>query len=340
MIHRAGIVGCGRIGCGFDDDPRRKTVSSHAGAYVQTPNVELVALADLDKDKTRRYGEKFGVDGLYVDYREMLAQEKLDILSICTWSETHREILEQAVRAGVKAIFCEKPIADSLAAADAMIELCAADDVLLIVNHKRRFDPLHQDIAAYLRGGRFGNIQQVTCYYTSGLANTGVHLFDLLRFYFGEVSWVQGLMSRNKSPDPADPNIDGWLWFDSGFLAAVQACDVEHYYILEINVLSTLGRLRIISGTVDELQFEGVRESPYASEYRELYPAAPPIETDRRHEFLLQGVQHLLSCLSAKTSPLCSGQDGRKAIEVICALRESAQNHGRRVVLPLKGQPN
>src|SRR5438093_10487562 len=98
-ISRAGIVGCGRIGCGFDDDPRRGYVSTHAGAYTRTSEMELIALTDLDQASLERYGRKFRMNGLYTDYKQMLSQEELDILSICTWNDPHKEIVENAVRA-------------------------------------------------------------------------------------------------------------------------------------------------------------------------------------------------------------------------------------------------
>ena len=338
MTCRAGIVGCGRIGCGFDDDPSRGYVSTHAGAYVQTPGIELVALADLDRAKLERYGEKFGVPARYEDYRQMLAHEQLDILSVCTWNDTHREIVEAAVRAGVKAIFCEKPIAESLAAADVMIQRCTEAGVILMVDHQRRFDRFHQQVASYLREGRLGRVQQVTCYYTAGIANTGSHLFDLLRFFFGDVEWVQGAHSYNSSPNPHDPNVDGWLQFESGLLAAVQTCDVRSYTIFEINILGTLGRLQIMSHGFDA-QFEEVRESTRFAGYQELHPATPPVDPGGPREFMLQAVAHLLECLDKGQTPLCSGEDGRRALEIICALRESADADGRRIHLPLVDSP-
>jgi len=140
MTYRAGIIGCGRIGCAFDDDPRRSYVSTHAGAYVRTPGVDLVGLCDIDTTALDRFGEKFGVSGRYVDLSTMLAKEQLDILSVCIWNQMHREVVEQAVDAGVKAVFCEKPIAESLQAADAMIQECARHGVILMIDHQRRFD--------------------------------------------------------------------------------------------------------------------------------------------------------------------------------------------------------
>lgn len=334
MTYRAGIVGCGRIGCGFDDDPLRKYVSTHAAAYARTAGVELAALCDLDERKVEHYSEKFQVRGRYTDFVQMLTNERLDILSICTLSGTHLEIAEAAIGCGVKAIFCEKPIADSLSGADEMIRLCAEHGTVLVVDHQRRFDPFHQRIAAFLGDGGLGRIQHATCYYTAGVANTGTHLFDLLRFYFGNVNWVEGRISANPSSNAADPNIDGWLGFASGTVAAIQACDVRAYTIFEIDLLGTKGRLRVTSHGLDA-EFEEARKSERYSGYRELFPASLPIDGNCSHEAMLCGVAHLLDCMECGRKPISSGEDGRAALEIICGLSQSALECGKRVELPL-----
>lgn len=332
--HRAGIVGCGRIGCGFDDEPGRGYVSTHAGAYAATPGVELVALADLDEDKLERYARKFQVPGRYQDYRRMLAAERLDVLSVCTWSDSHRDVVESAVEAGVRTIFCEKPLAVGLKDAHAMVRRCAEAGVTLMVNHPRRFDRFHRDVASYVRSGGLGRLQQATCYYTAGVANTGSHLFDLLRLLFGEVDWVRGFFSSSSSPNPEDPNVDGWLAFDGGLLASVQACDLRSYTIFEINILGSEGRLRLTSHGFGAA-FEEARESERFKGYRELYPASPPVDPEGPREFMLQAVSHLIECAGNGREPLSRGLDGLKALEIICALCESAEEGGRRIELPL-----
>jgi predicted dehydrogenase len=337
LSYRAGLVGCGRIGCGFDDDPRRRTVGTHAGAYARVPGIDLVAMADVDPAKLARYGEKFGVAGRYADHRAMLERERLDVLSICTWSDSHRAILEDAVSAGVRAVFCEKPLADDLAAGAAMIRRCAERGVLLMVNHRRRFDAYHRELGAFIRGGGLGRLQHVTCYYTSGVANTGTHLFDALRLYCGEITWVRARPSGNVSPNAEDPNLDGWLGLEGGALITVSACDVKAHYIFEITVLGTDGRLRISSTSVEELAYEAALEALASSEYRELRPAPAPVDPDRPHEHMIDAVRHLVDCLDRKTRPYCTGDDGLKALEIICALRESAARDGAHVELPLKG---
>ena len=276
MKYRAGIVGCGRIGSEFDDDPKRKVISTHAGAYSAVDEVELVAVCDLNKERLKKCGKRWHVPSLYQDYGEMLGKEGLDILSICTWNSTHLEIVKEAVNSGVKAIFCEKPIADSLKNADEMIKLCNEKKVILQIDHQRRFDKFHQEIRSFLQNGNLGRIQQITFYYTSGIANTGSHMFDLLRFFFGDVAWVQATYSRNKSPNPNDPNIDGVMKFRDGTFCAIQACDVQEFLIFEMDCIGTKGRLNITHSGFD-VEFYEVRESEIFSGYKEIFKSDFPI---------------------------------------------------------------
>lgn len=335
MTLRAGIVGCGRIGCGFDDDPRRQYASTHARAYLRTDGIELVGLCDIDEEKLQRYGAKFNVSRIYADYQEMLQQEDLDVVSICTLSNSHLEITRAAVEAGIRGIFCEKPIAESLSAADEMIRLCAGRGVDLVIGHQRRFDPMHQRLARFVHEGGLGRVQQGTCYYTAGIANTGTHLLDLLRFYLGEASWVCGRLSANPSSHATDPNIDGWIGFANGAVVAIQALDAEAYTIFEITLLGTERRLRIGSHG-SRVEFEEAAQSNCFSGYRELFPAAPPVESRSTQELLMCGVAHLLDCVEKRHKPVSSGEDGRAALEIVCALSQSAMECGTRIELPLE----
>jgi len=312
---------------------RRGYIATHARAWLKTARVELAALADLDPERVDKYARKFEVTGRYTDYREMLAAEGLDILSVCTQNSTHREIVEHAAGTGLKAIFCEKPIADTLAAADVMIDACQRNGVVLMVNHKRRFDRFHREAAEFIHQGRLGRIQQVTCYYTAGIANTCTHLFDLLRDFLGEVEWVRGVPSRIPSPNERDPNIDGFLQFADGPRVAIQTCDVREYTIFEVNVLGTKGRLRIMAHGF-EAQFEDVRDHTRFTGYHALHAASLPIDASGNREYFVQAAAHLADCLDDGHPPACTGEDGRKTMELIFALLESAEHDGQRVTLP------
>ncbi|MBL7124612.1 MAG: Gfo/Idh/MocA family oxidoreductase [Dehalococcoidales bacterium] len=335
MVFRAGIVGCGRVGAEFDDDPKREQISTHAGAYSAVDSVELVAVCDLNEEKLRKCGEKWGIPSLYKDVEEMLDNEALDILSICTWNSSHLEIARQAASSGARAIFCEKPIADSLKNADEMIKLCHEKDIILQVDHQRRFDKFHQEVRSFLQGGNLGRIQQVTFYYTRGIANTGSHMFDLLRFFFGDAEWIRAIYSQNRSPNPNDPNIDGVMKFKDGLFCAIQACDDKNFLIFEMDCLGTEGRLNLTHSGYD-LEFYHVGESKLFSGYKELFPAASPIDKDVPRDFMVDGVRHLIECLNKGQKSISSGEDGRAALELICAFHESAKEDGKRIRLPLR----
>ena len=208
---------------------QQAAASSSLHPVVITQTAVSASSTDMDETETNerarrakleRCGERWGVTSIYEDYKEMLREETLDIMSICTWNSTHLEIVREALKSGVKAVFCEKPIADSLSNADKMISLCNERGVILQVDHQRRFDGLHGEIRDFLQSGKLGRIQQVTFYYTSGIANTGSHMFDLLRFFFGDVEWVQAFYSQNKSSNSFDPNIDGIVKFKNGLFCA------------------------------------------------------------------------------------------------------------------------
>jgi len=334
VMFRAGIVGCGRIGSEVDDDPKRKIVSSHAGAYSAVDGVELVAVSDANEAKLDKCGKKWNVPSLYIDYKEMLRKEDLDILSVCTWNSTHLNIVKEAVKNGVKAIFCEKPIAESLKSAKKIVELCNKNNVILQIEHQRRFNKFHQEIRAFLQGGKLGEIQQVTFYYTAGIANTGSHMFDLMRFFFGEVKWIQGIYSKNLSPNPNDPNIDGWLQLESGLSIFVQACDSQFFSIFEMDCIGTKGRLNLTNGGFD-IDFYEVRDSVNFTGYKELYRSDLSIYKEIPNEFILNGVKHLVECLKNGQKSTSSGEDGLKSLEIICAMCESADKDGQRMPLPL-----
>ncbi len=334
MKYRAGIVGCGRIGSEFDDDPKRKTISTHAGAYSVANGVKLVAASDLNGERLRKCGQRWSITSLYQDYKKMLGEQDLDILSICTWNSTHLDIVKEAVCSGVKAVFCEKPIADSLKNADEMIKLCNEKKVILQIDHQRRFDKFHQDIRTFLQDGKLGRIQQVSFYYTAGIANTGSHMFDLLRFFFGDIDCVRATYSQNKSPNPNDPNIDGVMRFKNGTFCAIQACDAQEFLTFEMDCIGTKGRLNITHSGFD-VEFYKVRESELFSGYKELFKSESPIKEDAPREFMVSAVRHLVECLKEGQKPICSGEDGRASLELVCAFHESARADGNKISLPL-----
>lgn len=330
---RAGIVGLGRIASGFDSDPLRKQVSTHAGAYRRIGETELVAACDVDSLKLKEFGDKWGVKNLYADYKEMFKKEKLDMVSICTWPASHFEVAREAVRRRIKAIFCEKPITDNLKTADRLVKLCREKGVILAVNHSRRWDTFHQEVKKFISDGKLGTIQTVSAYYTAGISNTGTHLLDMLRFLLGDVVWVWA--TYDGKVGDKDPSIHGAMFFKQGFMVHLHALDVKNYLIFEIDIYGSKGRLRITNSGFG-MDYWEVATSPFFTGYSELKKSNGPFPL-RDKEMMLNAVRDLTSCVSDKREPVSAGEDGLKALELICALYESAQKE-KAVCLPLRNR--
>jgi len=333
--YKAAVIGCGRIGSEFDNDPKRMVISSHCGAYSYFKRTKLIAVSDLDEKKLEKCAKKWKVPVFYQDYKEMLNKEKIDILSICTQSSNHLEIIRNAVNYGIKAIFCEKPIADSLKNADEIVDICRRKKILLVIDHQRRFDPLYQQIRKYINNGNLGDIQQVAFYYTAGISNTGSHLFDLLRFFLGNAQWVFGIFSKNKSSNLIDSNIDGIVKFKNGVIATIQALDVRDYTIFETDIFCKKGRIKITRAGFDA-EFYNVKPSKLFSGHKELYLSKIPFNKNILHQFMVNGVKYIVNYLDGRSKPISTGEDGIAALELCTALFLSAKNQGQKINLPLK----
>ena len=184
MKYRCGVIGLGRIGCGFDDNPNAKMISTHAGAYFTNKKTNLVAFCDIDQKKLEKYGKKYNVSHNYTNHAKMLKEENLDCVSICTWAESHLDIVKKAVESNVKGIFLEKPISDSLKDAKKINDLCNKNEIKLQIDFQRRFDPVYHRLKKIVLNKKFGKIQFFNIHYGGGISNTGSHIFDLIRFLF------------------------------------------------------------------------------------------------------------------------------------------------------------
>lgn len=331
--YNCGIIGLGRIGCSFDDNPKKTSISTHAGAYSKSKYANLVALCDIDKTKLVKYGKKYNVSGIYTDLNKMFQNENLDCISICTLSETHLDIVKSATKYAVKGIFVEKPISDSLPNAKKIIHLCKQKNVKLQVDHQRRFEPLYHKIKNLINHKKLGFIQQMSVNYVAGIVNTGSHFFDLLRYLMGEIEWVQGQYSKNASNNPSDPNIDGVLKFRNGAFCNVNAFDIKNFRIFELDIIGSKGRI-LIDLTESSARYFQVGEKGKGVKYTGLIEK--PFSQKKQKDSIVLGVENLLNSIENNTENLCKGEDGYASLEAVIAMKNSAKHNGKLIHLPLK----
>jgi predicted dehydrogenase len=229
MTLRAAIVGLSWIGAdpaGEASDPVLGTAVpySHASAYAAVPDVEVVAGCDIAEPARERFVERWGARwpglAVYADHREMLAAVRPDIVSVVTPDHLHRDVVLGAVDAGVRGIFCEKPIAVSLAEADEMVRAVRRAGVAMTVNYTRRWSPEYLEARRLVRAGAIGRLSQIVA--VSGgpramLWRNHTHLIDLLGLFAdAEPAWAwaelepgyEGYGTAYRGSGGADPSTE------------------------------------------------------------------------------------------------------------------------------------
>ena len=106
------------IGCGF-------FAANQMHAWAGLEGARIVAVCDLDIDKARQMAERFGIAAAFDDADEMLASVDFDFVDIATTSASHRLLVEAAVKRA-RLVICQKPFADTLGDAAAMVEAARA----------------------------------------------------------------------------------------------------------------------------------------------------------------------------------------------------------------------
>ena len=338
--YRAAVIGLGRMGSTFDDEITQGysifLPYCHAPSYVAAPNIDLVAGADPHAEQASIFAERWGLgaDHVYTDYREMIEEENLDIVSVCTTARVRAEIVQNLAQAGVKAIWAEKPIALSLADADAMVDTCRQHGTALAINCARRWNPFFGEARRMIDAGELGSILQVTGYGQCGLSHNGSHLIDALRYLAGgQVEWVFGEMESDEAAqDDKDLMGNGYLAFDNGVRGYVRgmSCGAANW---NIEVIGEKGHFRSME-SVPEVELVKIQEGGRRGRG---IPVRHPVAWPARMQGMgLTILEDIVDCVENGGMPRCSGEDGRAALEVAIGLRQSHRSGGVKVALPLE----
>ena len=171
----------------------------HWRAYKKLPEIEFVGCADLKLENALAFAEHTGTKSAYTDFREMIALEKPDLVSICTWTAQHAELVIGCAEAGVKAIHCEKPIASTWKEAQRMMKAVQECGSRLTINHQRRFGDPYQKLLQIKKSGRIGELKRMeaSC---PNLWDWGDHYLDMLQMMNDETpgAWALGQIDFHK----------------------------------------------------------------------------------------------------------------------------------------------
>jgi len=238
----AAIIGCGKI-AGLKDHPKNHTsIKTHAQAYYKHPGFKLVAACDVDPVRLRTFSTNWEIEDAYLNIAEFNDESAVDVISVCSPTPKHFKQLEELIQAvsPPKVIFVEKPICGTIDELDYLEKLCKKFEVELLVNHTRRFDPIHKNLATLIRDETFGDLVMGHCFYYGGWLNNGTHLIDTLRMLIEDNLSVIGI-SPGKPGREADPCWDIELDLN-GAPILIQSFDEKYYQLFEIHLMFELGR--------------------------------------------------------------------------------------------------
>ena len=339
------LVGCGRIA---------KRHSELLG-FNEIDGAKLVSVCDNVIDKANKIAEQFKVSA-YQDMDEMMKSESIDVVVVLTPSGLHAEHVINLSKYG-KHIMVEKPMALTVKDTENMIYACDVNNIKLFIIKQNRFNVPVVKLREALDAGRFGKLTLGTvrvrwarhqAYYDQDpwrgtwamdggvLTNQASHHVDMLEWMMGDVESVFTKMTTALADVETEDTAIVTLKFKNGALGIIEATTATRPTNLEgsISILGEHGTVVVGGVAVNEMQtwvFEDEQEGD--SSVLEEFSVNPPNVYGFGHQAYYE---HVVDCIVNGSANLVDGLQGRKSIELISAIYESAET-GKEVFL--KFQP-
>ena len=339
------LVGCGRIA---------KRHSELLG-FNEINGAKLVSVCDNVIDKANKIAEQFKVSA-YQDMDEMMKSESIDVVVVLTPSGLHAEHVINLSKYG-KHIMVEKPMALTVKDTENMIYACDVNHIKLFIIKQNRFNVPIVKLREALDAGRFGKLTLGTvrvrwarhqAYYDQDswrgtwamdggvLTNQASHHVDMLEWMMGDVESVFAKMTTALADVETEDTAVVTLKFKNGALGIIEATTATRPTNLEgsISILGEHGTVVVGGVAVNEMQtwvFEDEQEGD--SSVLEEFSVNPPNVYGFGHQAYYE---HVVDCIVNGSANLVDGLQGRKSIELISAIYESAET-GKEVFL--KYQP-
>ncbi|MEN9509192.1 MAG: hypothetical protein RLZZ621_1755 [Gemmatimonadota bacterium] len=338
---RLALVGCGRIS------------RNHLDAIAKIPEFELVSVCDTITERAQAAGAEQSVPW-FTDLEAMLAAIPSDVVVLATPSGLHPQHGIIAARAG-RHVISEKPMAISLAAADALVQACDDHRVHLFVVKQNRLNPPIVLLKRALDKGRFGRIYMANCtvrwtrpqeYYDQApwrgtwefdggaFMNQASHYVDLMQWFMGPVESVMAKTATLARRIEAEDSGVAIMKFRSGAIGTIEVTMLTYPKNLEgsFTIIGEKGTVRI--GGVAVNKVEHWQFADYDDDDKLIEQAAtnPTSVYGFGHEGYYRNV---VPVLRGTAQPDTDGRAGRKSLELILGIYESAKT-GRDVPLPLR----
>lgn len=329
---KVGVIGCGSIA-------RRR----HLIEYAKNENVDIVAVCDVVKSRAIEMAEKYGANG-FEQYEEVIKLAEVDVISVCLPNNLHAPVSIAALNAG-KHVLCEKPMATSREEAEKMIEAAKQNDKILMIAHNQRFVSSHQKAKQIIESGEIGKIYSFRTTFghpgperwsidgrnswffekeqafIGALGDLGVHKSDLIRYLLGDVAEVSAFVETSSKEDTkVDDNAVVILKMESGVIGTLAA---------SWSYVSGGDNSTIIYAENAVLRLEDDPDHSLIVQYKTgevvKYQLDKIQTNDEGGQTNTHVIDHFIESIINKKTPLVTGEEGKKSLEVILAALEANQ---------------
>jgi len=337
---KLGIIGCGGMG------------RHHAGIFSQMADVEVVSVCDIVEDKAAKLADKLGCSG-ETDFRRTI--DCCDAIVISTVPACRLEIIQVAAQAG-KDIFCEKPIALTLAEADEIISVLERSAVKFLLGYVLRFTQPYRLMREALASGELGGL--VNCWTrrymamdprktwhnfqaeSGGVAlDFGSHDIDWLMWMGGPVKTVFAQAARVREGVQSDEHAQVLLAFSQGGMGSCDVSWIDTVSESSVGVIGTKGGLAVdrsgavrkkLAGSSEELlDIQAGMDVDPEGKLGTKQADGSIKQTSQNGETIQE---HFIRCINENIVPAISARQGRDVLEVVLAINESTHT-GKAVTL-------
>lgn len=333
------IVNVALVGCGFYAQNHL-----HAWHGLREQGAALVAVCDLDQQKAKSSGEKFGVPW-YTNINQLLDAHSVDLLDIATQMRSHQALAAIAVEREIACIL-QKPLAPSLQDAEAIVNIASARGIWLAVHENFRFGTGMRRVKEELEKGSIGSPNWARISFRTGfdvysgqpylakeerlvVLDSGIHVLDLARYFLGEVERLSCELQKRKPDIAGEDTATILMRHKSGAVSVVESTyqskrepDVFPETVLEIE--GTEGSVTLSQNQMMSVTSEG-KTNTVAVGSPLLSWTSHPWHVSQ--EAVLHANAHFLDAFRSGRAADTSGADNLKTFSLVEASYEAAATH-------------
>jgi UDP-N-acetyl-2-amino-2-deoxyglucuronate dehydrogenase len=325
---------------------------SHAKAITSNPRAELAAVCDIEVEKAQKLADTYQIASVYKDFEEMLKRDDIDVINVCLPSGMHADYTIAAAQAG-KHILCEKPLDINKERMDRMVAEARSRQVKLGVIYQRRTFPAAIETRKAIQEGKLGTMvlgDAYLKYYRSpeyyksagwrgtwaldgggALMNQGVHGIDLIQWMMGDIHSVYAHSAALVRDIEVEDTAVAVVKYKNGAFGVIQGTtSVYPGQDTRFEVHGDNGSIIFGDSGFKQWKFQGSDETAPQVEGTASASSDPRNISANGHYIL---VDDMIQAIIDDRDPMVTGEEAKKAVNVILAIYQSARE-GKEIVIP------